>query len=65
MLQIWNMAFNSNASFKMVNDLQKNGVWYREFAKRLIFRDFEGVLKDPFRYVYLFLLDPGFTQLGP
>ena len=26
------------------------------FTKSLIFRDFDDVLKDPFRYVYLFLL---------
>ena len=29
---------------------------YREFTKSLIFRDFDDALKNPFRYVHLFLL---------
>ena len=28
----------------------------REFTKSLIIRDFDDVLKNPFRYVHLFLL---------
>ena len=38
------------------NGLQVNGgVYYRKFTKSLIFRDFDDVLKNLFRYVYLFL----------
>ena len=32
------------------------GVFDREFTKSLIIRDFDDVLKNPFRYVHLFLL---------
>ena len=32
------------------------GVFDRDFAKSLIIRDFDDVLKNPFRYVHLFLL---------
>ena len=32
------------------------GVFDRDFAKSLIIRDFDDVLKNPFRYVALFLL---------
>ena len=32
------------------------GVFDREFTKSLIIRDFDDVLKNPFRYVALFLL---------
>ena len=32
------------------------GVFDREFSKNLIIRDFDDVLKNPFRYVDLFLL---------
>ena len=40
-----------------VNGLQVNGgVFDREFTKSLIIRDFDDVLKNPFRYVDLFLL---------
>ena len=44
---------------KFINGLQVNGggMFDRsKFAKRLMIRDFEDVLKSPFRYVYLFLL---------
>ena len=40
-----------------VIDLQVNwGVFDCEFTKSLIIRDFDDVLKNPFRYVHLFLL---------
>ena len=41
-----------------INGLQANGegVFGREFAKSLIIRDFDEFLKNPFRYVQLFLL---------
>ena len=41
-----------------VNGLQVNGggVLYRKFTKSLIFHNFDDVLKNPFRYVDLFLL---------
>ena len=32
------------------------GMYYREFTRSFIFRDFKYILKDPPRYVYLFLL---------
>ena len=32
------------------------GVFDREFTKSLIIHDFDDVLKNPFRYVHLFLL---------
>ena len=32
------------------------GVFDRDFTKSLIIRDFDDVLKNPFRYVHLFLL---------
>ena len=32
------------------------GVLHRESTKSVIFRDFDDVLKSPFRYVHLFLL---------
>jgi len=32
------------------------GVFDRDFTKSLIIRDFDDVLKNPFRYVDLFLL---------
>ena len=40
------------------NGLQVNGggVFDRDFTKSLIIRDFDDVLKNPFRYVDLFLL---------
>ena len=40
------------------NGLQVNGggLFDREFSKSLITRDFNDVLKNPFRYVHLFLL---------
>ena len=46
-------------SRKLVNGLQVNGgggVWVfdREFTKSLMIRDFDDVLKNPFRYVVLF-----------
>ena len=37
------------------------GVFDREFTKSLIIRDFDDVLRNPFRYVHLFLLH---TQLS-
>ena len=42
----------------MVNGLQVNGggVFDRDFTKSLIIRDFDDVLKNPFRYVVLFSL---------
>ena len=40
----------------MINGLQINGVFDREFTKSLIIRNFDDVLKNPFRYVDLFLL---------
>ena len=39
----------------LLNGLQVN-VFDREFTKCLIIRDFDDVLKNPFRYVHLFLL---------
>ena len=40
-----------------INGLQVNGggVFDRDFTKSLIIRDFDDVLKNPFRYVHLFL----------
>ena len=41
----------------MLNGLQVNGGMFDpEFTKSLIIRDFDDVLKNPFRYVDLFLL---------
>ena len=41
----------------LINVLQVNGgVFDREFTKSLIIRNFDNVLKNPFRYVDLFLL---------
>ena len=43
--------------YAVFNGLQVNGgVFDREFTKSLIIRDFDDVLKNPFRYVHLFLL---------
>ena len=44
--------------FKIINGLQEKGVgvFDREFTKSLIIRDFDDVLKNPCRYVHLFLL---------
>ena len=39
----------------MINGLQVNGVFDREFTKSLIIRDFDDVLKHPFSYVHLFV----------
>ena len=40
-----------------INGLQVNGGGFdREFTKTVIIRDFDDVLKNPFRYVHLFLL---------
>ena len=41
-----------------INGLKVNGgrVFDRDFTKSLIIRDFDDVLKNPFRYVDLFLL---------
>ena len=45
------------AKISSLNGLQVNGgVFDREFTKSLIIRDFDDVLKNPFRYVALFLL---------
>ena len=43
---------------ELFNGLQVNGggVFDRDFAKSLIIRDFDDVLKNPFRYVVLFSL---------
>ena len=55
-------VYVAEAKAHALNGLQVNGVWgrgglyYREFTKSLMFREFEVVLKDPFRYVHLFLL---------
>ena len=48
----------SSCSLYCINGLQVNGggVFDREFTKILIIRDFDDVLKNPFRYVHLFLL---------
>ena len=41
---------------KTINGLQVNGGGFdRDFTKSLIIRDFDDVLKNPFRYVDLFL----------
>ena len=41
----------------LVNGLQvKGGLFGREFTKSLMFRDFDDVLENSFRYVHLFLL---------
>ena len=46
-----------NGLLKDVNGLQVNGgVFDRDFTKSLIIRNFDDVLKNPFRYVHLFLL---------
>ena len=43
--------------FLTLNGLQLNGgVFDRDFTKSLIIRDFDDVLKNPFRYVVLFSL---------
>ena len=49
---------NSNISNNLLKGLQVNGgrVFDRKFTKSLIIRDFDDVLKNPFRYVDLFLL---------
>ena len=43
---------------QLINGLQVNGggVFDRELTKSLMFRDFDDALKNPFRYVHLFLL---------
>ena len=48
-----------NVLIPAFNGLQVNGgggIFDREFTKSLIIRDFDDVLKNPFRYVDLFLL---------
>ena len=42
----------------LINGLQVNGggVFDRDFTKSLIIRDFNDVLKNPFRYVHLHIL---------
>ena len=47
-----------NLTIWVFNGLQvnKGGGLYREFTKSLIFLDFDDALKNPFRYVHLFLL---------
>ena len=49
---------NSNISNNLLNGLQVNGgeVFDREFTKSLIIRNFDDALKNPFRFVNLFLL---------
>ena len=44
-----------NRDIGCLNGLQVNrgGVFDREFTKSLIIRDFDDVLKNPFRYVHL------------
>ena len=37
-------------------EVNEGGMFDREFTKTLILRDFDDVLKNPFRYVDLFLL---------
>ena len=40
-----------------LNGLQVNGgMLYRKFTKSLIFRDFDDVLRNPFRYLHIFQL---------
>ena len=41
------------------------GMFEREFTKSLIIRDFDDVLKNPFRYVHLFLLQPLLSKKIP
>ena len=41
------------------------GVFDREFTKSLIIRDFDDVLKNPFRYVRLFLLHTLLSKKNP
>ena len=36
--------------------MEGGGVFDREFTKSLVIRNFDDVLKNPFRYVHLFLL---------
>ena len=52
------------ANFDLLNGLQVNGggVFDRRFTKSLIIRDFDDVLKNPFRYVLLFLLHTYYYQ---
>ena len=46
-----------------INGLQVNGGGFdREFTKTVIIRDFDDVLKNPFRYVDLFLLHTLLSQ---
>ena len=46
-----------------INGLQVNGgVFDRDFTKSLIIRNFDNVLKNPFRYVDLFLLHTLLSQ---
>ena len=48
---------------RFFNGLQVNGgVFDRNFTKSLIIRDFDNVLKNPFRYVDLFLLHTLLSQ---
>ena len=41
------------------------GMFDREFTKSLIIRDFDYVLKNPFRYVDLFLLHTLLSKIIP
>ena len=46
----------SQVYFQWFTDEWGVGVQYEEFTKSLIFRGFDDVLKNPFRYVHLFQL---------
>ena len=49
-------VFVNRYNGKCLNGLQVNErVLCREFTKSLIFRDFDDLLKNPFRYVHFFL----------
>ena len=57
-LVVSNTSLSSGFPPDAINGLQVNGggVFDRKFTKSLIIRDFDDVLKNPFRYVDLFLL---------
>ena len=51
-----NLVVQRNLSLYSTFRSTRRGVFDRDFTKSLIIRDFDDFLKNPFRYVHLFLL---------
>ena len=55
------MKVNRIFLWRPINGLQVNG-FNREFTKSFMIRDFDDVLKNPLRYVHLFLLHKSLSR---